>query len=231
MNVVSIHQPNYLPWLGFFDKVVKSDIFVVFDNVQFPRGKQHFGHRNLIKSSNGEGKWLTVPLVGKSDMKNFNEIEINYNGWNLDHLNLIKSFYFKSPYFNKYYPELESLLKKSHGTLSELNVELIKYLLSSLVINTKVVLCSDICGSEIVGSDRIMFLLKKLEATHYISGTGTGSMRYINESEFKENGIELRWQHYSHPMYKQLHGDFVSNLSVIDLLFNHGPYSKEILEN
>lgn len=231
MKTVSIHQPNYLPWLGFFDKVVKSDVFVVFDNVQFPRGKQHFGHRNMVKSTNGEGKWLTVPLVGKSDMKNFNEIGINYNGWNLDHLNLIKSFYSKSPYFGKYYEGLGSTLTKTYGTLSELNVELIKYLLDSLHIDTEVVYCSELCGMEVSGADRIMFLLKKLEATHYVSGNGEGSMRYINEQEFKDNGIELRWQHYTHPMYKQLHGDFVSNLSVVDLLFNHGPHSRDILEN
>ena len=231
MKTVSIHQPNYLPWLGFFDKVAKSDTFVVFDNVQFPRGKQHFGHRNLIKSPNGEGRWLTVPLIGKSDMKNFNEIEINHNGWNLDHLNLIKSFYSKSPYFSKYYPELETILKKPHVTLSDLNVELIKFLLTALHIDVEVVLCSEVCGTDVSGADRIMFLLKKLNATHYISGTGPGSVKYINEQEFKDNGIELIWQNYSHPMYKQLYGDFVPNLSVVDLLFNHGLYCRDILEN
>ena len=101
--IISIHQPNYLPWMGFFDKIARSDIFVIFDNVQFPRGKKHFGHRNLIKTD-GEPKWLTVPLNGKSELKNFNEIEINHNGWNDNHLNLIKNFYRKSKYFNVYYP-------------------------------------------------------------------------------------------------------------------------------
>ena len=80
--IVSIHQPNYLPWLGYFDKIAKSDIFVMFDDVQYPRGKKgFFGNRNQIKTNNGK-MWLTVPVLGKSEFKNFNEIEINYNGWN-----------------------------------------------------------------------------------------------------------------------------------------------------
>ena len=74
---VSIHQPNYLPWLGFFNKIKSSDKFVIFDNVQFPRGKKHFGHRNKIKTNNGD-IWLTVPLIGKSELKDFNTISINY---------------------------------------------------------------------------------------------------------------------------------------------------------
>lgn len=232
MRIISIHQPNYLPWLGFFDKISKSDTFVVFDNVQFPRGKQHFGHRNLIKSPNGEGKWLTVPLIGKSEMKNFNEIEINYNGWNSDHLNLIKSYYSKAPYFKDYFPELESVLSNRYTSLAEMNVSIIKIILGWLDINTEIVLCSDLCkDQEIVGGDRIMFLLKKLGATHYVSGTGPGSMKYINEEEFKNNSIELRWQHYVHPRYSQLFGEFKENMSVIDLIFNRGRDSREILVN
>lgn len=228
--IVSIHQPNYLPWLGFFDKIAKSDVFVIFDNVQFPRGKQHFGHRNLIKT-NGEPKWLTIPLIGKSELKNFNEIEINYNGWNDDHLNLIKNFYRKTSHFEKYYPDISEILQTKHKTLSDLNSNLIKYFLEKLEIKTNVVYCSELCPNEITGGDRIMYLLKKLNATKYISGTGPGSMRYINEQEFKDNNIELIWQSYKHPSYKQLYGDFKPYMCILDLLFNEGTNSKNILIN
>ena len=75
--IVSIHQPNYLPWIGFFDKINRSDVFVIFDDVQFPRGKKHFGHRNKIKTNVGD-KWLTVPIKNKSDLVPFNKTIINY---------------------------------------------------------------------------------------------------------------------------------------------------------
>jgi hypothetical protein len=216
--------------MGFFDKISRSDVFVIFDNVQFPRGKQHFGHRNLIKTDR-EPKWLTVPLNGKSELKSFNEIEINYNGWSDNHLNLIKNFYRKSKYFNVYYGDLESILKVNYKTLSELNSALIKYFLNVMDIKTQVVFCSEICPNEVSGGDRIIYLLKKLNATKYISGTGPGSMRYINEQEFKDNNIELVWQHYTHPKYTQLYGDFKPYMCILDLLFNEGTNSKNIILN
>jgi len=226
--IVSIHQPNYMPWLGYFDKIAKSDIFVVFDNVQFPRSKQHFGHRNLIKTDK-DPKWLTVPLIGKSEFKNFNEIEINHNGWNENHLNLIKNFYRKAKYFYQYYSDIENLLNLNYETLSDLNCSLIDYFLEKLNIDTEIIYCSDLCPTEITGGDRIMYLLKKLNATKYISGSGPGSMRYIKEEEFKDNNIELVWQNYDHPTYTQLYGEFKPYMGIIDLLFNEGKNSKNII--
>jgi hypothetical protein len=170
-----------------------------------------------------------VPLNGKSELKNFDEIEINYNGWNNNHLNLIKNFYKKSKYFNVYYGDLESILRVNYKTLSELNSALIKYFLNVMEIKTQVVFCSEICPKEVSGGDRIMYLLKNLNATKYISGTGPGSMRYINEQEFKDNNIELIWQHYNHPKYTQLYGDFKPYMCIIDLLFNEGTNSKSII--
>lgn len=226
--IVSIHQPNYLPWLGFFDKISKSDTFVIFDDVQFPRGKNHFGHRNLIKTNAGS-KWLTIPLVGKSEFKNFNEIEINYNGWNNEHVRLIDVFYNKTKYFNNYYPDIKNIIEQSYNNLSELNITLINYFLKCLDIKTNIVLSSNICPSDMSGSDKILYILDQLKATKYISGTGPGSLRYINEDDFKTRNIELVWQHYNHPVYKQQYGDFIPYVSIIDLLFNEGENSKNII--
>lgn len=226
--IVSIHQPNYLPWLGFFDKIKQSDTFVIFDNVQFPRGKNHFGHRNLVKT-NVKSKWLTIPLVGKSEMKNFNEIEINYNGWNEEHLRLLKVFYSKTPYFDEYYSDLERILLTPYANLHELNTKLILHFLNILEIKTTILLCSKVCSDNITGGDRVMQLLKTLKATKYISGTGSGSMRYINEQEFRDNNIELIWQHYKHPTYRQMFKPFLPYMSIIDLIFNEGPKSKDII--
>jgi hypothetical protein len=230
--IVSIHQPNYMPWLGFFDKIIQSDIFVIFDDVQFPRGKSHFGHRNYIKTNNSESKkYLTVPLIGKSSFKKFNEIEINYNGWNKNHLNLISENYKRSKYYNKYYDKLSDILMVEYESLSDLTSKLIKYFMFELKIDTKVMFSSDICDDTISGADRISFILNELNAKKYISGTGPGSMRYINEKEFEESGIELIWQHYKHPMYTQMNGEFIPYMCILDLLFNEGDNSRNIICN
>ena len=108
--IVSIHQPNYLPWLGYFDKIKQSDIFVVFDDVQFPRGKKHFGHRNQIKTNTGT-KWLTVPIKNKSDMVSFNDTIINYDtDWHNKHCKQISNHYSKSPYFMDYFMTINDII-------------------------------------------------------------------------------------------------------------------------
>ena len=139
--IVSIHQPNYLPWLGYFDKIIKSDIFVIFDDVQYPRGKKgFFGNRNQIKTNNGK-MWLTVPVIGKGDFKNFNEIEINYNGWNKKHIQNIYNFYKKATYFDKYF---EDMLKKS--LLDENNM-----VIDVIVVGNENILDKDGNESEAIG--------------------------------------------------------------------------------
>jgi hypothetical protein len=228
--IVSIHQPNYLPWLGFFDKIIQSDVFVVFDNVQFPRGKSHFGHRNLIKTGSGDGKkYLTVPLIGKSQMKNFNEIEINHNGWEDTHLNLLSENYRKAAYYDVYFDQVADILHTSHTTLSDLSVDLLKYFIDELQIDTEIVLSSELCDDNVEGAARIQHILSKLNATKYISGSGPGSMRYIDEQEFRDNNIELIWQEYLHPTYNQLNGEFIPYMCILDLLFNEGDNSRVIL--
>lgn len=225
---ISIHQPNYLPWLGFFDKIKQSDIFVVFDNVQYPRGKNHFGNRNKIKIHN-DSKWLTIPVLGKSEIKNINEIGFKNLDWKDEHLRLIKVFYEKSPYFTEYFDEFSFELRKDFLNLSEQNTNLIRYFLSKLDIKTEIVLSSEIVDDSISGADRILTILDKLNATKYITGSGPGSVRYINEEDFKSRGIELVWQHYDHPVYNQLHGEFIPYMNILDLLFNEGPNSKNII--
>jgi len=225
--IVSIHQPNYLPWLGYFDKIKKSDCFVIFDDVQFPRGKNHFGHRNYIKT-NTDKKWLTVSVRDKSSLKPFNVIEISDN-WQDEHVRLIEAFYSRAPYFTQYFPKLKELICREYCCLSDLNVELLKYFLEVLNIKTKLIKSSEICPPDIAGFDRILYILEKLNATKYISGTGPGSMRYIDEEVFNAKGIELIWQHYDHPTYSQQYGEFIPYMSIVDLLFNEGPNSTDII--
>ena len=224
--VVSIHQPNYIPWLGFFNKILLSDTYVVFDDVQFPRGKD-YANRNQIKTNNGK-MWLTVPVIGKSDLKPWNQIEINKNGWVNKHLSNIESFYKKTPYFNEYYPEIKNIYLKDHNLLIDLTLDLIKHFLKILDKEVKIVLSSDI-KTDLKGLDKILYILKNLNATKYISGDGDGSKRYIDEKLFSNQGIELVWQNYKHPIYKQQFNEFIPYMSILDLLFNEGPNSKNII--
>lgn len=224
--VISIHQPNYLPWLGFFDKIKKSDVFVIMDDVQYPRGKNHFGHRNKIKNNNGT-TWLTVPVEGKSDFKLFNEIGFKSSDWKLEHLRLLSVHYGKSPFIDRYLEPFKEVLLQDYSNLSDLNSSLIKYFLKELEINTEVTFSSQYSSNS--GAERIFNILEKLNASSYISGTGPGSMRYIDEQEFKNRNINLIWQNYEHPEYTQQYGAFVPYMCILDLLFNVGPNGKDII--
>tara|TARA_Y100001963_G_C6763263_1_gene440728 strand:+ start:601 stop:1293 length:693 start_codon:yes stop_codon:yes gene_type:complete len=229
MMKVCIHQPNYLPWLGFFNKVAQSDTYVVFDDVQYPRGKD-WANRNQIKTNNGK-LWLTIPVIGKSELRQWKDIEIANSGWNRKHIANINNFYRKSKYFDLYYSDLEKFYNKDYIRLIDLNVDLIKYFCGILNIDTDIVYSSDICGDKEFdnGLDKILYILEELKTTEYITGAGAGSERYIIEDEFKKRDIKLTWNDYQHPEYNQLHGDFESHLAIIDLLFNEGNESRKFI--
>ena len=180
---------------------------------------------NQIKTNNGK-LWLTVPVLDRSKCQNFNKIKINYNGWNDKHIKNIESFYKKSPYFNLYINNIKDILLKEYNNFSDLSVSLIKEFLDILNIDTKVICSSEICNeNNLQGIDKILYILKHLNADEYISSEGPGSLRYINEDKFKKEGIKLTWQKFNHPQYNQMFGDFESHLSIIDLIFNYGPKS------
>ena len=228
--IVSIHQPNYLPWLGYFNKIIRSDVFVIFDDVQFPIGKKgFFGNRNQIKTNSGQ-LWLTVPVLDRSKCKNFNDIKVNYNGWNEKHIKNIENFYRKSEYFGVYYKDIENILSQEYDNFSELSTKLITYFMNVMDIDTKLVYSSEICKDvDLTGMDKIFYILEQLKADTYISSDGPGSRRYIKDEDFSDKNIKLIWQDFEHPTYKQMYGDFISHLSIIDLLFNCGDKSKGII--
>ena len=218
---VSIHQPNFLPWLGYFHKMIHSDIFVFFDDIQYPRGKS-FASRVLIKTPNGN-QWITIPVRGRGNLVDVNSIAIDGTKWVHKTIRTINFNYNKTPYFNEFYGDLENIFNKKHTMLTDLNIDLINFIKEKLFISTRFVRSSEICkGKKLSTEDKIIYILNELEATHYISGTGTGSRRYIDESKIEENGIKLIWQYFNHPNYPQLFGEFMPNLSIIDLIFNCG---------
>jgi len=226
-RVVTIHQPNYLPWLGFFHKALISDAFVVLDDVQFE--KNSFNNRNKVKTSN-EWAWLTVPIITKGQSKEtmINSARIdNGRKWYETHLKTIKFNYSKAKYFEEYFGFFEETYETEWEILSELNIHIIKWLFKELGIKTEVVVSSEMESKEGVKDELVLNICKKMDAETYVAGKL--SKDYLDEQKFEEESINVHYQNYKHPEYEQLWGDFIPNMSVIDLLFNHGPESREII--
>tara|TARA_B100000902_G_scaffold399921_1_gene473646 strand:+ start:1616 stop:2305 length:690 start_codon:yes stop_codon:yes gene_type:complete len=222
--ILTAHQPSYLPWLGLISKIMKADLFCYFDCVQYQ--KKEYDNRNLIKTNSGILK-LSVPVESKNHFKKkINEIKIINKGWNKKHIKSIKLAYQKSNYFNKYFPELESILINEYEKLTDLNFKLLEFLLRSYQIKIPIVKASDYHFTG-VKSLLVLDMCKKLNAKEYIFG-GEGK-NYANTDEFNKNNIKTHFQAFNHPIYNQLHGKFIPNLSSIDLLFNEGLNSSKIL--
>ena len=223
--ILTAHQPSYLPWLGLFHKISLADEFCFYDDVQFTR--KDFISRNLIKSSSGP-ILLSVPVTASEHReKKLNEIQILNNGWVGKHLKSIQLNYSKAPYFKVYFEELEQILTRhKSGSLAELNIASTKYFMRVLGLETKVRISSDL---GLIGNktQRIIDMCEKLEADKYIFGSL--GREYADEYLFRESAITPYFQQYLHPIYPQQHGKFLSNLSVIDLLFNMGPASLQTI--
>lgn len=228
MKTVSIHQPGYLPWLGYFEKIASADMHVFLDTVQFE--KNSFDNRNRIRSHTGS-IWLTVPVItrGKFGENYLNEAELDVKQpWQNKHWKTLSLNYAKAPYFSKYADFFEETYNNEWKTLLKLNLHLTRYLLNQLGINTELVMASELAvdGKK---SDLVLNICKKLEATTYLSGAL--GKDYLEIENFENNDIEVVFQQYLHPEYKQMFPGFVSHLSIVDLLFNHGPESLNILMN
>ena len=223
--ILTGHQPTYLPWLGLFNKISNSDCFVLFDNVQYL--PKEWMNRNKIKTPNGE-IFLNVPVLKKSFLKKkIYDIKINNNlDWKRKHLKSIKLNYSKAKFYNHYIDYFEEVYSKEWIYLSDLNYHMLKLFLKLLNINVKLLKLSDL---EIKGkkSELVLNLCLKLNAKKFIFGQ-QGS-NYADIISFKKKQIKTIFQNYNHPSYHQLHGKFVSNLSIIDLLFNCGNKSLEII--
>ena len=223
---ITIHQPEYLPWLGFFDKIRQCELLVLLDHVPFT--KNYFQNRNRIRGINGP-VWMTVPVKTKGKFNQpIREVEIdNANPWKRKNLNTLLQNYSKAPFFDQYAPFFNNLYQKDWPLLSELNETCIRYLLEQLGIATKLVRSSSL-DPQGKKSDLILDICKKTGASSYLSGIS--GKEYLHEPSFREAGIEIQYQEFHHPIYTQLHEPFISCMSAVDLLFNHGPKSLEIIQ-
>lgn len=231
MRIVSGHQPVYLPWLGLIHKASLADVFIFMDDVQYLT--QDWNNRNCIKTPQGKTMWLTVPVdLKKSCSKNLKDIVIaeenvpENKSWQIKHWNSLRMSYAKSPYFNEYKSFFEWLyLENKWHKLSELNLAILKQIFLWFDITTDMVVASELSFKE-KKSDLILEHGRFYNADVVI--TGAHGKEYIDVKKFDEHGIKVICQEYRHPIYKQRFGDFIFNLSFVDLLFNHGPSSREI---
>jgi hypothetical protein len=220
-KILSIMQPTYLPWLGYFNLIKTSDIFVIYDTVQLT--KRSWQVRNRIKSKDGE-MYLTIPIKKTSDRDSTKIIdaEIDYSkDWQKNHLNAIFHSYKKSKYFDEVYPIVESHLSKKHKNLSNLTSSFIIDMCDLFGIKTEILFSSEIHyqGKK---SESLISICNFFKTNKYKSVKG--SMDYIlnDKNLFIENNIDLIWHEYTHPVYNQMYGDFLSHMSIIDCMFNVG---------
>jgi len=226
MKVAAIHQPNYLPWLGYFYKIINCDIFVFLDNVQYE--KNSFTNRNKIKTSQGAA-WLTVDIITKGHHGQLiGEVAINNNvSWNERHWKTINQNYSKAPYLESYKAVFESVYQEHWEKLADLNKHIIVSICKILgIADIKFLNAFDLDVSG-KGTELLVNICKAVGADTYLSGFG--GAKYMEEDKFREAGIELKYYDFKHPVYHQLWGDFIPNLSIIDLLFNEGERSLQIL--
>lgn len=214
--ICSIHQPNYIPYLGLFNKIKMSDVFVFYDIAQYTKWDYH--NRNTIKWAN----WtilLSLPVSVKF-WQTINEVKFD-NSILQKHLKTIKESYKKSKFYSEIITIIEELYLYKWNNISEFNINCIKKISSSIWLKTNFFATSDIFKSlDTKSTDALISICKYIWASEYISWSGW--KKYLEIYKFKNNWLKLTFQDFHHPIYKQLWWDFVPYMSVIDTLFNEG---------
>ncbi len=216
MTTLSVLQPGYLPWLGFFEQMRAADTFVLYDDVQFD--KHGWRNRNRIKCSQGL-QWLTVP-VRQHGKPRIADVEVDETKqWARKHVATIRQCYAGAAHLEPFATELEGVLSRSWRLLVDLDESVTALLAGWLNIRTPITRSStlNVSGDR---NERLMALCRHFGAGRY--RTGEAARAYLDVGMFEREGIEVEWQNLEHPIYPQLHGDFVSHLSALDLILNCG---------
>jgi hypothetical protein len=217
-----LHQPQFIPYLGFFNKVAQCDVYVVLDDVKAVDGD--FTNRNRLKSPQG-AYWIFIPVKKKDTL--IKEMEISYKTpWVSKHLKSLTQ-YGRALFFNSYYSDIEKIYKKKQlEFVMDIDMEFLKWLFDVLEINIKMVYSSNL-NVKSTKTQRLVDICKAIGADVYLSGIG--GKNYLDLTLFEKEGIKVEFQNFKHPLYPQRFGGFIENLSIIDLLFNCGEKSLEIL--
>lgn len=228
-KVVVIHQPDFLPYLGFFQRLINADIFIILDDVQYVRGSRTQTSRDKIKTAQGE-KWISVGIKKNKYKSKINELYLSEEtNWRERHLNLIRENYKKCTYFDEIYSHIVDLYKYKCDLLVDFNMKSIYMLMELFDIHIEIVMSS--CFNLRSKSNQLIIdLVKAVDCCKYLSGLGAKD--YYRPEMYICQGVEVIWQKFNHPIYQQQYGEFIPYLSSIDLLFNCGiEKSRDILRN
>ncbi|MEK9285549.1 WbqC family protein [Bradyrhizobium sp. ISRA442] len=225
-----IHQPDFLPYLGFFERLLHADVFVLLDQAQYVDStSRSWTHRDKIKTPQG-ARWISLSIRSAPRDTPINQIELSDQvDWRRNNLNLLRENYRKAPFFDEIFPRLEQLYARTDRRLADFNRASIELLLELFDVRVEIVTASSL-GVSGKNNDLLVDILGKVHADRYLSGVGARA--YFRPEPFANAGIEVLWQEFQHPAYPQLHGDFIPYLSSIDLLLNCGTdQSRRILRN
>jgi len=224
--ILSANTPYFAPYPGFFEKVARADVFVLLDTVQFPRGTTWIS-RNRFKCASGT-LWVTVPVWKKGlGLQRIEEVRICHEGaWATKLLQSLAHAYQHAPFFKEHFGIWEQEVGRTYERLVDLNRALIAHLMDALEIGTRVVKLSDL-GIEGRGDALLVELCRRLGADTYLAQNGAAS--HLDTGRFRDAGLELCFFRPSSPVYPQLWGSFVGNLSAFDLLFNCGPRARDYI--
>jgi hypothetical protein len=219
-KTVVIHQPDFVPYLGFFQRFLSADQFIVLDHVQFVTGtSRSWTHRDKIKTPTGE-QWITLSVRKAPFGTPIDQIELSTSvDWATANQNLLKQNYRHAPFFDEVFPLIAQLYEAPPRLMADFNLRSIELLMDLLDVRLPWVRSSSLLP-EGSSNELLIDLLRKVGATHYLSGNG--SRAYMQLEKFAQAGIEVVWQEFVHPVYPQQFGAFVPYLSSLDVLFNCG---------
>jgi hypothetical protein len=230
-TILVAHQVECMPWLGNISKATMGDVYFLFDNAQYV--KKHWQNKNRIRVKSPEGfQWLTIPVVEVN--KHFlptNEVRMLNDLWKGKHLKAIELSYKKAPYFKEIFPEIIDIYASEDELLVEFLLKFIRYAFRKFQITIPVYRTSELISKGIfIGgqkSDLVTSMCRAAGADTFVFGCD--GRTYIEKEVFYKNNISFIFQDFHHPVYEQIHGEFIPYMSFIDLLFNHGPESVKIL--
>ena len=224
--ILAAAQPYFAPFPGFFYKAAQADLFIILDDVQFPRGTTWIT-RNRFKNASGSF-WMTIPVWKKGlGLQKIRDVRICHEGrWAKKHMTTLISAYSRSPFIKDHLPLLENLFSSSHKTITDLNLYMIRYLMEQLQIKTDIRLLSE-CPIAQKGDTLLVELCRRFGAHYFLAQSP--AKKYLNPRLFSESGITLSFFRPPIPVYPQLWGHFIPNLSTLDLLLNCGPKAHDIL--